>query len=61
MKTRHGVKDDTQVPAEGWRELVADYKKYFKSKTGKAFPEDPEEQLWGAIGAVFGSWMRRRP
>src|SRR6202451_2436775 len=56
MKTRHGVKDDTQVPAEGWRELVAAYKDYFKSKTGKAFPEDPEEQLWGAIGAVFGSW-----
>src|ERR1700676_2902953 len=56
MKGRHGVKDDTQVPAEGWRELVAAYKEYFKSKTGKAFPEDPEEQLWGAIGAVFGSW-----
>src|ERR1700688_4970817 len=56
MKSRRGVKDDTQVPAEGWRELVAAYKEYFKSKTGKAFPEDPEEQLWGAIGAVFGSW-----
>src|ERR1700692_2483738 len=56
MKARHGVKDDTQVWAEGWRELVAAYKEYFKSKTGKAFPEDPEEQLWGAIGAVFGSW-----
>ncbi|HET6143262.1 MAG TPA: pyruvate, phosphate dikinase [Candidatus Acidoferrales bacterium] len=56
MKTRHGVKDDTQVPAEGWRELVASYKDYFKSKTGKEFPEDPEEQLWGAIGAVFSSW-----
>src|SRR5216684_2335725 len=56
MKSKHGVKDDTQVPAEGWRELVTAYKEYFKSKTGKAFPEDPEEQLWGAIGAVFGSW-----
>src|ERR1700692_454967 len=60
MKTRHGVKDDTQVPAEGWRELVAAYKEYFKSKTGKAFPEDPEEQLWGAIGAVFGSWKHEK-
>ena len=50
------MKDDTQVPADGWRELVAAYKDYFKTKTGKAFPEDPEEQLWGAIGAVFGSW-----
>jgi pyruvate,orthophosphate dikinase len=56
MKAKRGVKDDTQVPAEGWRELVAAYKEYFKSKTGKPFPEDPGEQLWGAIGAVFGSW-----
>ncbi len=56
MKTRNAVKDDTQVPASGWRELVGEYKEYFKQKTGKEFPEDPEEQLWGAIGAVFGSW-----
>ena len=56
MKTRRGVKDDTQVPAEGWRELVNEYKQHFKARTSKDFPEDPEEQLWGAIGAVFGSW-----
>jgi pyruvate,orthophosphate dikinase len=56
MKTRHAVKDDLQVPTEGWRELVTAYKDYFKSKTGKAFPEDPIDQLWGAIGAVFSSW-----
>ena len=56
MKTRQGVRDDTQVPAEGWRSLVGEYKEHFKKKTGKDFPEDPEEQLWGAIGAVFGSW-----
>ncbi len=60
MKTRRGVKDDTQVPAEGWRELVGEYKEHFKKKTGKEFPEDPEEQLWGAIGAVFGSWMAEK-
>jgi pyruvate,orthophosphate dikinase len=60
MKTRTGVKDDTQVPAEGWRELVGEYKQYFKHKTGKEFPENPEEQLWGAIGAVFGSWMAEK-
>src|ERR1700704_2085887 len=60
MKTARGIKDDTQVPAEGWRELVAAYKDYFKSKTGKDFPEDPEEQLWGAIGAVFGSWSAEK-
>jgi pyruvate,orthophosphate dikinase len=57
MKARIGVKDDTQVPAYGWQELVGEYKEHFKKRTGKDFPEDPEEQLWGAIGAVFGSWM----
>jgi pyruvate, orthophosphate dikinase len=57
MKKKFGVKDDTQVTAEGWRDLVGEYKSYFKSKTGNDFPEDPVEQLWGAIGAVFESWM----
>jgi pyruvate, orthophosphate dikinase len=57
LKTKLNIKDDTQVPAEGWRELVGEYKAYFKEKTGKDFPEDPIEQLWGAIGAVFESWM----
>ncbi len=57
LKKTLGVSDDTQVSAEGWRELVGQYKAYFKEKTGRDFPEDPEEQLWGAIGAVFGSWM----
>ena len=60
MKSRQGVKDDTQVSATGWRELVEEYKKHFKKKTGKDFPEDPEEQLWEAIGAVFGSWMAEK-
>ncbi len=57
MKEKLGVKDDTQVTAQGWRDLVGEYKAYFKQKTGKDFPEDPVEQLWGAIGAVFESWM----
>ena len=56
MKDRLGVKLDTDVPANGWKELVGEYKAYFKEKAGKAFPDDPMEQLWGAIGAVFGSW-----
>ena len=56
MKTKLGTKDDTQVTAQGWRELVGEYKAYFKQETGKDFPEDPIEQLWGAIGAVFASW-----
>jgi pyruvate,orthophosphate dikinase len=57
MKQSLNVKDDTDVTAEGWKKLVTEYKAYYKEKTGKAFPEDPEEQLWGAIGAVFDSWM----
>jgi pyruvate,orthophosphate dikinase len=56
-KKRLGVKDDTEVSAQGWRELIGEYKRYFQEKTGKPFPENPHEQLWGAIGAVFESWM----
>jgi pyruvate,orthophosphate dikinase len=60
MKGRLGVKDDTAVPASGWKELVAEYKALFHEKTGKHFPDDPIDQLWGAIGAVFGSWMAEK-
>src|ERR1700677_3426258 len=57
MKQSLGVKDDTEVSAEGWKKLVGEYKAYYQEKTGKAFPDDPQEQLWGAIGAVFDSGM----
>ena len=60
MKEKLGVKEDTAVPASGWKELVAEYKALFKQKTGKDFPDDPIDQLWGAIGAVFGSWMAEK-
>ena len=60
MKQRRGVKADTDVPADGWKELVGEYKAYFKEHAGKDFPDDPMEQLWGAIGAVFGSWMAEK-
>jgi pyruvate, orthophosphate dikinase len=60
MKDRLGIKEDTAVPASGWKELVTEYKANFKSKTGRDFPEDPIDQLWGAIGAVFGSWMAEK-
>jgi len=60
MKKRLGVKEDTAVPASGWKELVAEYKEYFKDNAGKEFPNHPMEQLWGAIGAVFGSWMAEK-
>ncbi|MFY9583011.1 MAG: pyruvate, phosphate dikinase [Candidatus Acidiferrales bacterium] len=60
LKARLRVKDDTEVTAAGWRDLVAEYKAHFRSKTGKEFPEDPLEQLWGAVGAVFESWMAEK-
>jgi pyruvate, orthophosphate dikinase len=60
LKTGLQVKDDTQVSARGWKQLVGEYKAYFREKTGKDFPEDPQEQLWGAIGAVFESWMAEK-
>jgi pyruvate,orthophosphate dikinase len=60
MKSRLGVKEDTAVSASGWKELVAEYKTLFRQKTGKPFPDDPMDQLWGAIGAVFGSWMAEK-
>ena len=60
LKERLRAKDDTQVAAENWQTLVAEYKDHFKEKTGHAFPEAPAEQLWGAIGAVFQSWMAEK-
>jgi pyruvate, orthophosphate dikinase len=60
MKDRFGKKLDTDVPASGWKELVGEYKQYFKDKSGEEFPDDPMKQLWGAIGAVFGSWMAEK-
>ena len=60
MKERLRVKDDTKVPAQAWKQLVSEYKEHFRSKTGKDFPEDPQEQLRGAIGAVFESWMAEK-
>jgi pyruvate,orthophosphate dikinase len=52
--------DDTELSAEDWQRVVEAYKDLVHEATGKPFPQDPEEQLWGAIGAVFGSWMNPR-
>src|SRR5262249_9553670 len=60
LKAGLGGKDDTQVSEAGWKQLGSEYKSYFRDKTGKDFPEDPQEQLWGAIGAVFESWMAEK-
>src|SRR5881409_1156363 len=52
--------EDTRLTTEDLKELVGRFKKLVKSRTGKEFPESPWEQLRGAIGAVFGSWMNDR-
>ncbi|MBB3172570.1 pyruvate,orthophosphate dikinase [Endobacter medicaginis] len=59
-KTEHGVSDDTELSAAHWQEVVAAYKELVERETGAAFPQDPHDQLWAAIGAVFGSWMNPR-
>jgi pyruvate,orthophosphate dikinase len=60
MKKKKNVKLDTELTAEDLKELVALFKSAIKKKTGKNFPTDPWEQLWGAINAVFRSWNNPR-
>ena len=59
-KEKQGYSLDTDLSADDWAELVERYKKCVKDELGKDFPQDPHEQLWGAIGAVFRSWMNQR-
>jgi pyruvate,orthophosphate dikinase len=59
-KDRHGYTLDTDLDAEDLDQLVTRYKERVEEETGKPFPQDPHAQLWGAIGAVFGSWMNQR-
>ena len=55
-----GVIEDTALSPDDWRRVVAEYKEMVRAERGAPFPMDPHEQLWGAIGAVFGSWMNPR-
>ncbi|TMJ26963.1 MAG: pyruvate, phosphate dikinase, partial [Alphaproteobacteria bacterium] len=59
-KDRRGYSLDTELSAEDWVELVGRYKERVEAEHGEPFPQDPHAQLWGAIGAVFGSWMNQR-
>jgi pyruvate,orthophosphate dikinase len=59
-KEERGVKLDTDLSATDLRQLVGEFKAAIHDRLGIVFPEDPQEQLWGAIGAVFGSWMNDR-
>jgi pyruvate, orthophosphate dikinase len=59
-KDRHGYTLDTELSADDWVELVHRYKESLEVEHGEPFPQDPSVQLWGAISAVFGSWMNQR-
>ena len=59
-KLETGATLDTELGAEDWRSIVVGYKDVVERAIGKPFLQDPQEQLWGAIGAVFGSWMNQR-
>ena len=59
-KEHHGYALDTDLSAADWQKLIADYKTKVLEESGKPFPQDPFEQLWGAVGAVFSSWMNAR-
>jgi pyruvate, orthophosphate dikinase len=60
FKDSQGYTLDTDLSAEDWERLVGKYKEAVAHETGKDFPQDPHDQLWGAIGAVFSSWMNAR-
>ena len=60
LKEQKGVELDTELDAEDLQRLVTSYKVAVVDELGEAFPQDPQTQLWGAIGAVFGSWMNQR-
>ncbi len=55
-----GVYSDTEVSSESWQKVIILFKELVKDFTGKEFPQNPFDQLWGAIGAVFNSWMNQR-
>ncbi|CUW42958.1 phosphoenolpyruvate-protein phosphotransferase [Brucella vulpis] len=55
-----GVEVDTALSADDWKNVIGLYKAKVEEELGQSFPQDPREQLWGAIGAVFSSWMNAR-
>lgn len=59
-KRERGIRQDTELTAEDLKDIVAKFKEKVQEELGKPFPQDVKEQLWGAIGAVFRSWMNNR-
>ncbi len=60
LKENRGYTLDTDLGADDWRQIIVAYKAMVAEASGRAFPQDPRHQLWGAIGAVFSSWMNPR-
>ncbi len=60
VKRARGYTLDTQMKADDWQEVIESYLEVVQKTMGKPFPQDVNEQLWGAVGAVFGSWMNQR-
>jgi pyruvate,orthophosphate dikinase len=60
FKNLNAVSLDTELEADEWKEIIGQYKEAVKGALGKPFPQDTDEQLWGAIGGVFGSWQTQR-
>src|SRR5690242_8973111 len=59
-KDKRGYTLDTDLSADDWVELVGRYQQRLEEEQGEPCPQEPEQQLWGAIGTVFGSWMNQR-
>ena len=59
-KRTFDVIEDTDISSDQWRAVVDSFKRLIADNTGQTFPDDPMAQIWGAIGAVFGSWMNPR-
>jgi len=60
IKHEAGVEKDNELSVDDLKKLVARFKELIHERTGKSFPQDPRQQLWGAVGAVFGSWQNDR-
>jgi pyruvate,orthophosphate dikinase len=60
LKDERDVRQDTDLSADDLQVLIDRYKRMIDERLGRPFPQQPDEQLWGAIGAVFGSWMNQR-
>ncbi len=56
-KDKRGVERDTDLTADDWRALITQFKAIVEEEAGEAFPQNPHDQLWGSVGAVFKSWM----